>query len=79
MNCTGWNLVKLFKCKQLPYIYSKFTKKLNEMEKFRKKINYYKSPFNELYFFISPGLKYLGMNEHEKRKAKRRHYYFQYH
>ena len=34
----------------------------------KKKIEfYYKSPFNELYFLISPGLKYLGMNENEEK------------
>ena len=40
---------------------------MNEIEKLREKMNYFKNfgmkdPFKELSFFISPGLKYLGMN-----------------
>ena len=40
---------------------------MNEIEKLWEKMNYYnnsgmKDPFEELSFFISPGIKYLGMN-----------------
>ena len=40
---------------------------MNETEKLREKINYYKNsgkkdPFKDLSFLISSGLKYLGMN-----------------
>ena len=42
-------------------------KKLNEIEKLREKMNFYKhsgmkDPFKELSSFILSGLKYLGMN-----------------
>ena len=64
MNCASWNPVNLYKHKKYN---QNERKKLNEVENLREKMNYYKNsnmndPFKELSFFISPGLKYLGMN-----------------
>ena len=73
LNCAGWNPVKLCKNKQYSYIFKMNEKNewnfKKEGENFYKK-SLMKDSFKELYFFISPGLKYLGMNT----KAKRRHY-----
>ena len=45
MNCAGWNPVKLCKYEQYLYIIKMKEKKLNETEKLREKMNYYKRSF----------------------------------
>ena len=61
-----WRKVRLFNMNN-SHMLSKWKKKLNDIENLREKMNDYKisgmkDPFKELSFFISPGLKYLGIH-----------------